>query len=122
MRRHPEIPWSLGEESVCLELPGLQLRILQAASARVRRGGVLTYSTCSLLSEENEGVVKAFLASAAGVDFKVSPVTDAPCVIALPAEARGLVAAHTTSDGFFRTHPTPDGHDGHFCARLVRAR
>ena len=120
MRRHPETPWSLGEESVCSELPKLQLRILQAASSRVRRGGTLTYSTCSLLAEENERVIEAFLASDAGADFGSRPVTDAPGMNVLSADARDLIAAHTTSDGFLRTHPVPDGLDGHFCARLVR--
>ena len=43
------------------DLPALQLRILEASSAYVRSGGTLVYSTCTLLPEENESVIRAFL-------------------------------------------------------------
>ena len=42
-------------------LPAVQRQILEASSAYVRSGGKLIYSTCTLLPEENEGVVRAFL-------------------------------------------------------------
>lgn len=42
-------------------LPSLQLQILESSSAYVRSGGKLIYSTCTVLPEENEGVVRAFL-------------------------------------------------------------
>ena len=37
-----------------------QLALLESAAARVRRGGALVYSTCSLAPEENEDVIAAF--------------------------------------------------------------
>lgn len=43
------------------ELPELQLRILSNQSRYVRPGGVLMYSTCTVLRRENEEVVAAFL-------------------------------------------------------------
>ena len=42
-------------------LPELQLAILRNQSRYVRPGGVLLYSTCTVLREENEDVVAAFL-------------------------------------------------------------
>ncbi|MBS6367267.1 MAG: 16S rRNA (cytosine(967)-C(5))-methyltransferase RsmB [Clostridiales bacterium] len=43
------------------QLPQLQLQILQNVARYVRPGGVLLYSTCTILHRENEEVVRAFL-------------------------------------------------------------
>ena len=43
-------------------LPGLQKRILSCAGAYCKPGGTVVYSTCTVLPEENEQVVQAFLA------------------------------------------------------------
>ena len=43
------------------EIPTLQLEILKNAARYVRPGGVLLYSTCTILHQENEDVVQAFL-------------------------------------------------------------
>jgi 16S rRNA (cytosine967-C5)-methyltransferase len=62
LRKKPEIrqkdPKTLGG------LPEVQLRILRGLGRCVRPGGVLLYSTCTVLREENEGVVASFLESA----------------------------------------------------------
>ncbi len=71
LSRHPEIAWSLREDAVP-ELSGLQLSILRAASRRVAPGGRLAYSTCSVLREEDEAVVEAFLAAPEGAGFKLA--------------------------------------------------
>ncbi len=71
LSRHPEIAWSLREDAVP-GLAALQLGILRAAAARVRPGGRLAYSTCSVLREEDEAVVEAFLASPEGAGFTLA--------------------------------------------------
>lgn len=43
-------------------LPALQLQILRQAASYTAKGGLLLYSTCTILKRENEAVVKAFLA------------------------------------------------------------
>lgn len=43
------------------QLPQLQLQILKNVARYVRPGGVLLYSTCTILHRENEEVVQAFL-------------------------------------------------------------
>ena len=40
-------------------LPGLQLELLRAAAERVRPGGAIVYSVCTINSEENEAIVDA---------------------------------------------------------------
>lgn len=123
MRRHPEIPWSLEASSLDAtvrgSLPALQLEILSAAASRVAVGGALVYATCSLLAEENEGVVEAFLADAP--EFGLVPVTDAPGVAGLPSDALDVLGGCVTDGGLFRSHPALASFDGHFCARFVRS-
>lgn len=70
LARHPEIAWSLGADAPG-ELAALQGEILSAAAARVAPGGRLVYATCSVLAEEDEAVVEAFLASPAGAGFEL---------------------------------------------------
>jgi 16S rRNA (cytosine967-C5)-methyltransferase len=61
MGRRPELRWRLSPA----ELPHLirlQTRLLHLAADRLRSGGVLVYSTCSVEPEENGGLVRAVLA------------------------------------------------------------
>jgi 16S rRNA (cytosine967-C5)-methyltransferase len=59
-RRNPDARHRLTERDL-LELTRKQSSILDAARGLVRIGGRLVYATCSLLEEENEGQVSAFL-------------------------------------------------------------
>lgn len=70
LARHPEIAWSLSPEAPA-GLAELQGAILASAAKRVGEGGRLVYATCSVLAEENERVVEAFLASPAGAAFEL---------------------------------------------------
>ena len=56
----PDIKLRVTEESVA-ELTALQAKLLETVCRYVRPGGTLVYSTCSLLKEENENQVRAFL-------------------------------------------------------------
>ena len=62
LRRNPDLKWRQSPESVA-ELAAKQAAILTAAARLVKSGGRLVYATCSLLAEENEEVVTAFLAA-----------------------------------------------------------
>ena len=59
IRKKPEIRYKSPDS--LQSLPSVQLRILRGAAGCVRLGGRLLYSTCSVLREENDDVVKAFL-------------------------------------------------------------
>ncbi|MCX7149088.1 MAG: RsmB/NOP family class I SAM-dependent RNA methyltransferase [Rhodocyclales bacterium] len=62
LRRNPDLKWRQSPRSVD-ELTVKQAAILAAAAKLLRPGGRLVYATCSILAEENEGIVDAFLAS-----------------------------------------------------------
>lgn len=121
MRRHPEIPWRLTKEDVNRNLPELQLSMLAQAAARVIPGGELLYATCSVLKQENDNVVDAFLSSPQGKDFKPVPLSEAD-IFQLPAfkQAVPAIKAHESAKGRFQTIPAPAGFDGHFCARFIK--
>ncbi len=62
LRRNPDLKFRQSPQSVA-ELVVKQAAILNAAARMVRPGGRLVYATCSLLAEENEQIVAAFLAT-----------------------------------------------------------
>ena len=61
LRRNPDLKWRQTPAAIG-EMIVRQQAILKAAARLVRPGGRLVYATCSLLAEENDGVVDAFLA------------------------------------------------------------
>lgn len=79
LSRHPEIAWSLKEDDLS-GLAELQLQILRRAATRVADGGRLAYSTCSIIRQEDEDVVDAFLACPEGARFRLASArrTDIP--------------------------------------------
>ncbi len=81
------------------ELPRLQLAILNNQAAYVKPGGVLMYSTCTLVRRENEGVVEKFLKQ--NPDFSLEKLC-LPEVF--PKNETGmltLVPGQYDTDGFF---------------------
>ena len=62
LQRRVDARWRLSAGEIT-RLATLQLQILEQASAAVRPGGRLVYSTCSIDREEDRAVVDAFLAT-----------------------------------------------------------
>ena len=62
LRRRVDLRWRLQLAEIN-RLAAAQLRLLEQAAARLRPGGTLVYSTCSLEPDENHAVVAAFLAA-----------------------------------------------------------
>jgi 16S rRNA (cytosine967-C5)-methyltransferase len=60
LKRNPDSKWKLREETM-VTTRNIQHQILSDYSAMVKPGGVLVYSTCSILPSENENQVKKFL-------------------------------------------------------------
>ena len=61
MRHRIDVKWRLREGDFAKHA-SQQLALLRAAARLVREGGRLVYSTCSIETEENEAVVRKFLA------------------------------------------------------------
>jgi 16S rRNA (cytosine967-C5)-methyltransferase len=61
MRRRVDLRWRIRLEEIA-RLRKAQLELLQQAATQVKPCGMLVYSTCSLEPEENQEVVKQFLA------------------------------------------------------------
>ena len=103
----PDIKYRLKEEDFESILP-LQREILENCSHFVRVGGRLVYSTCTILPEENEAQVNAFLSR----HPEFEPDTDDSW---LPEALRGKSA-----DGMLTILPHRDGMAGFFIARMRR--
>ena len=65
MRRRVDLRWRISPEEI-LRLQKTQIELLNQAATKLKPGGVLVYSTCSLEPEENSEVVQKFLAANAG--------------------------------------------------------
>jgi 16S rRNA (cytosine967-C5)-methyltransferase len=60
MRRRVDLHWRISPDEI-LRLQQTQLDLLKLAAKKLKTGGVLVYSTCSLEPEENSEVTKEFL-------------------------------------------------------------
>lgn len=111
LRRHPDIAWLKSEADVA-RLGAVQARLLDAAIAMVRPGGVIVYAVCSL--QPQEGIERV---SAALRDGGVERLNLAP------EDVPGLAQA-ITAEGDLHTLPSMwadrSGMDGFFAARLRR--
>ncbi|WP_345531134.1 RsmB/NOP family class I SAM-dependent RNA methyltransferase [Viridibacterium curvum] len=101
LRRNPDLKWRQTERDL-LELVQRQAAILAAAARLLKVGGRLVYATCSLLREENDAIVDAFLA--AHPAFAEEPANEvlAAQKIALDTGTRLRMSPVThDTDGFF---------------------
>lgn len=110
LRRNPDLKWRQSPRAL-EELVRKQASILAAAARLVKPGGRLVYATCSVLTEENEAIVLAFL-------------RDAPAFRLLNAgeilRAQG-VGLEMTGD-WFQVTPHRHAMDGFFAAVLERGK
>ena len=97
IRKKPDIRYK--DLSALAGLPAVQRRILENASRYVKPGGVLLYSTCTLLKRENEEVVLPFLE--AHSEFSLETMTLPPKLQAEPACFLTLMPCLHHCDGFF---------------------
>ena len=92
MRRRVDLRWRISAGEIS-RLQKAQLELLNQAATKLKPGGVLVYSTCSLEPEENSELVKIFL----GTNGNFRLETERPLL------------------------PFADGVDGAYVARLVKA-
>ena len=108
-RRRPDARWRK-EPKQLVELVALQRRLLDAASTKVRAGGVLVYATCSLEPEENEDGLLTWLG-------------DNPrWHIEAPGVDSGVPMELVAGKGWIATVPYRDACDGMFAVKLRQDR
>ncbi len=92
IRRHPEVRWVKGEKEL-QSLLKIQRELLQRAWERVRPGGILVYTVCSVLEEEGR----------------------------LGLQEAALSGASQPQEGWLLAPHLPPGGDGFFGAFLVKS-
>ncbi len=109
-RRHPDVLWNAKPGDIP-SLVQLQSRLLAAAAKRVRPGGRMVYSVCSLEPEEGEAQARGFLST--NPDFTLEPLE--------PGEG-GSPLVSLAPEGWLRIlpHHADGGLDGFFIARFRR--
>jgi 16S rRNA (cytosine967-C5)-methyltransferase len=95
LNRRPDLRWR------AKPLPELQLELLRAAAERVRAGGSIVYSVCTINADESEAVVEA-----AGLEPDLSLADEWPRF------------RHPRRPEFLQTLPHVHGTAGFFVARL----
>ena len=95
LSQRPDLRWR------ARPLPELQLALLRAAAERVRPGGTIVYSVCTINADENEAVVDA---SGLGIQ---------------PLGEKWPRYAHPKRPEFLLTLPHEHGTSGFFIARLT---
>ncbi|MGX6978451.1 16S rRNA (cytosine(967)-C(5))-methyltransferase RsmB [Vagococcus elongatus] len=106
LRRKPDIKYSktLADFE---KLPQIQLEILESVAKKVKQWGIITYSTCTILPEENEKVIQTFIAN--HPEFEMTAV-------------KGAEQFAKNSNGYVTLYPHEYGTDGFFICNIQRRR
>jgi 16S rRNA (cytosine967-C5)-methyltransferase len=107
LRRNPDLKFRQSPQTV-ESLVRTQASLIRAGAKLIKPGGRLVYATCSLLTEENQSIVAAFLAEHA--EFKLVPASE------MLASQR--IALDTGE--YLQMSPASHGTDGFFAAILEK--
>ena len=102
IRKKPDVRYKKADD--LFALPVIQSAILENAARYVKPGGILLYSTCTILPEENEQITDAFLAEHS--DFA--------------RETASLPAPIGKVEGQLTFWPQRHGTDGFYICRMKR--
>jgi 16S rRNA (cytosine967-C5)-methyltransferase len=103
--KNSDLRWSKTEDDI-KNLTRIQKRMIDKAAEMVRPGGLLVYSTCTVIRDENDQIVEEFLLRRQ--DFELESATEF------------FDETLVTERGFVRTYPVCENLTGAFAARLKR--
>lgn len=109
IKRKPDIKWQKRFEDL-EEIIKIQEGILQNCSSYLKKEGILVYSTCSILREENEFVIQKFLAQ--NSDFELVEIDE---------KWKKEFNEDRKKTGILKIEPDAE-KDGFFMAKLRRIR
>lgn len=99
MRRKPDIKYTKRPEDFD-QLHNIQMAILNEVAPKLKSGGLLVYSTCTIIKEENHQTVAAFLSQ--HPEFEKEDVfVEGPAKDCLEDNLLTIYPHHFDSDGFF---------------------
>lgn len=106
--KKPEIRWNRTLDDIG-DIVKIQASILDASCKYVKPGGVMVYSTCTVLKDENSGMVSNFLER--NRNFQLEDINTF-----LPDGIEG----ENCKNGCIEIYPNREGIDGFFIARMRR--
>jgi 16S rRNA (cytosine967-C5)-methyltransferase len=109
LRRNPDLKFRQSADTVAA-LTQTQASLIRAGARLLKPGGRLVYATCSLLPEENQGIVQPFLAEFA--DFRLVPAHEVLASQRIPLD----------TGTFLQLDPARHGTDGFFAAVLEKSQ
>jgi 16S rRNA (cytosine967-C5)-methyltransferase len=107
LRRNPDARWRIQPKDF-ESLAQVQRELIESAASVLRPGGSLVYSTCTVTPEENEAIIRGFMATRAS--WRIADRKSAP------EQIRELI----DDDGMLRLLTHRHDTDGFFAVRLIR--
>ena len=100
IKRKPDIKWQRKPEDL-QKIGKIQKIILENCSKYLKTGGELVYSTCSMLKEENENIIKEFVKK--NQNFEIKKVKNTIKIFENFIKKEGYISIKPTekNDGFF---------------------
>ena len=100
IKRKPDIKWQRKPEDL-QKIGKIQKIILENCSKYLKTGGELVYSTCSILEEENENIIKEFVKK--NQNFEIKKVKNTIKIFENFIKKEGYISIKPTekNDGFF---------------------
>ena len=106
IKRKPDIKWQRKFEDI-EEISKIQEKILNICSKYLKKGGILVYSTCSIIKSENDKIVEKFLKSE---DFELKEINN--------INIENL-ENKITKKGIIKLYPS-ENMDGFFISKLIK--
>ena len=101
LKRKPDIKWKRKREDV-VEITKIQEKILETCSKYLKPSGQIIYSTCSIIKDENEGIIEKFLEENENFDYeKIKLIKSNKNIEKYEKSSKIQLYQNEESDGFF---------------------